>query len=145
MSLESINSVYSMNLCGVSERVETPKALPKSHGRPPPSPLTLSITPSEFQTPRSTKGDTMGGMITATPSPALLNPLTHEFWNDSSPAHHTRSGSGTIFCPTLEAAQSNEPLIQRLQSGFRVVSTMMSRSSGAFAYEVPSLRTNLSS
>lgn len=112
--------MHTMNLCGASESVAgTPKgkALPMSQTRPPPSPLVLSIAPPEFQTPRSVKGESFG-IITATPSPALLNPLTHEFWNDSSSARRA-----PIFCPKLDSAPtSNEPLIRRLLSGFRVVS-----------------------
>ena len=104
-----------MNLCGVSESAGTPKARQMPPTRPPPSPLVLSITPSEFQTPGSTKGDTL--CVTGTPSPALLNPLTHEFWNESSSS--TRRAP---ICPRLESSQNPEPLVRRLQNGFRVVS-----------------------
>lgn len=111
-----------MNFCGVPEHLETPKALPVSHqSRPPPSPLMVSITAApEFHTPRSTKGEPLG--VTATPSPALLNPLTHEFWNESPSERHR---GAPIYCPRLEPANSSEPLIHRLQSGFRVVSFLM--------------------
>jgi hypothetical protein len=106
-----------MNLCGVPESLETSngsKVMPVSETHPPPSPLLLSIAPPEFQTPRS-KGESLG--MTATPSPALLNPLTNAFWNDSS------SARGRILCPRLESAPFiSEPFIQRLLSGFRVVS-----------------------
>jgi hypothetical protein len=106
-----------MNLCGVPESLETSnrsKVMPVSQTHPPPSPLLLSIAPPEFQTPRS-KGESLG--MTATPSPALLNPLTNAFWNDSS------SARAPILCPRLESAPKiSEPLIQRLLSGFRVVS-----------------------
>jgi hypothetical protein len=110
-----------MNLCGVTESTETPKALPMSQSsRHPPSPLVLSITtPSEYQTPRSSKGDALG--VTATPSPALLNPLTHEFWSETSSERRA-----PLLCPRLEPAQSSEPNIKRLQNGFRVVSILMS-------------------
>ena len=110
-----------MNLCGVPESLEPSngsKVLPVSQTRPPPSPLMISIAPPELQTPRSGKGESLG--MTATPSPALLNPLTKDFWNDSSSAR-----APSILCPRLEAAPKitlSEPLIQRLLSGFRVVS-----------------------
>lgn len=122
-----------MNLCGVTESVMgTPvgqKARPMPPAtRPPPSPpLKLSIPPPPscdvvLQTPLSySRGEGM----TATPSPALLNPLTHEFWNESftvSNAHHHRGAAPS--CPRLEttSTQTQDPLLQRLQSGFRVVS-----------------------
>lgn len=113
MNMEPI--IPLMELCGTEETVGTPvgpEALPVSQSRHPPSPFQLTISPIEvLHTPR-TKSE---AFVTATPSPALLNPLGQDYWSESSARR-------PIFCPSLESSQAR--IIRRLQDGFSVVSLL---------------------
>lgn len=113
MNMEPI--IPLMELCGTKETVGTPtgpEALPVSQSRQPPSPFQLAISPIEvLHTPRS-KSE---AFVTATPSPALLNPLAQDYWSESS-------ARCPILCPRLESSQAR--IIRRLQVGFTVVSLL---------------------
>ena len=107
-----------MNLCGAQEAgvkiVLSPIREPVQSRPLPPSPLNLSMSHSEMHTPRSMPRKAEA-FIAATPSPSLLNPLTHDFWSESASPH-------SLFCPILETSNNRQASESYLQSGDGVVS-----------------------
>ena len=113
MKMEPI--IPLMELCGTKETIGTPtgpESLPVSQSRHPPSPFQLTISPIEvLHTPLT--DSTSEAFVTATPSPALLNPLAQDYWIETS-AHRPP------FCPRLGSSQAR--MIRRLKDGYYVVS-----------------------
>lgn len=84
-----------------------------------PTQALYSVFQCDFETPKTPKTPLASGRFHnnhgASPSPALLNPISDEDWNEST-------SRLSISCPKLSSPKSSELVLRRLRSGYHLVS-----------------------